>query len=236
MIDKNSFIKFVKDKSSPLKTEELKRIIEEELSKDEESMDTERIEMCLDALDERNALPKNESGKKKSHVRKWLMRAASVVLVIFIGFTVLNLSVTGVREKTFSVISNISGGGVLVIDSSDPNVVKLAKYKGKYIPSYIPKGYLIKDVNNYSGVYIMTLSNGDYNISYTEDHNSDSVNINNENCTVEETLTINGYKCYYNEVPQGKDIVIFLDDAIVTVTTSDKAIDLKGFVSLIEER
>lgn len=81
MIKSSDIIKLLKDKNADLSKEEIEKIIEDELLKDESKMDTDLIEFCLDALKEKENTPKK---KKLSYFKIAALVAAAAVLTFII--------------------------------------------------------------------------------------------------------------------------------------------------------
>lgn len=97
--------KILKEKSVSFTAEELQLMIDEELEKSEEEMDTDLIDKCLDALDEideANAVVK----KKRIKLRKALLIAAIVAIVLSIAIPVcakiLNINVSEEVVKRYN--------------------------------------------------------------------------------------------------------------------------------------
>lgn len=90
MVNDKDYLKlFSKDGEDALTEKELSEIIEEELSKPEEEMNTELIESCLDAI---NSLKKDkkkgadtDGSVKKLRLRRWAAAAAAVVAVVVLS-------------------------------------------------------------------------------------------------------------------------------------------------------
>ena len=89
MIKSSDIIKLLKDKSTDLSKEEIEKIIEEELLKDESEMDADLIEYCLDALKEKDSAPKK---KKIPYVRIASFIAAAAVLIFVIAAVIPKLT------------------------------------------------------------------------------------------------------------------------------------------------
>lgn len=102
MIKASDIIKLLKDKNTDLSKEEIEKIIEEELQKDESEMDADLIELCLDALKEKETMPPK---KKISFIRVASFVAAAAVLTfvitaVFPKLTNRNYNEKGVIEST----------------------------------------------------------------------------------------------------------------------------------------
>ena len=120
----NDYLKlFLKDGEDALTEKELSEIIEEELSKPEEKMNTELIESCLDEI---NRLKKRETkGEdtdeklKNRRIVKWLTAAAAVAAVLVITLSVwLNVqkpkpeAENNAAKEVYSVLEKSGYGSV----------------------------------------------------------------------------------------------------------------------------
>lgn len=83
MIKSSDLIKLLKDKSVDFTAEELEKIIETELAKDESETDTELIECCLDALEEMKKPA--EVSKPARSLKKFIFFAAAAAALIFVN-------------------------------------------------------------------------------------------------------------------------------------------------------
>ncbi len=101
MIKSSDIIKLLKDKSADLSKEEIEKIIEEELLKDESEMDADLIEYCIDALKEKEAAPKK---KKISYVRAASYVAVAAVLIFVITAVIPKL--TDIQNGDNGIVSS----------------------------------------------------------------------------------------------------------------------------------
>lgn len=192
----------------------------------------ESDEKMKKALDEAFAVKKPRS--------KALLRAASVFLALLVGLSVMTLTVKGFREKLWEVLSNIGNPSYSFMLASESKIEnKLSKYEGQYIPTWIPEGYEVIEVDN--DVYFKTikLENDSGNIISFTEHIRDSekkFNINKED-----------YDSYETQVIKGKDVVIAIKDgvkrlvvnetdAIIHIIFNDETVDYIGFVTHIEKK
>ncbi|MBQ3128397.1 MAG: DUF4367 domain-containing protein [Clostridia bacterium] len=192
----------------------------------------ESDEKMKKALDEAFAVKKPRS--------KALLRAASVFLALLVGLSVMTLTVKGFREKLWEVLSNIGNPSYsFMLASENENENKLLEYEGQYIPTWIPEGYEVVEVDN--DVYFKTikLENDSGNIISFTEHIRDSekkFNINKED-----------YDSYETQVIKGKDVVIAIKDgvkrlvvnetdAIIHIIFNDETVDYIGFVTHIEKK
>lgn len=192
----------------------------------------ESDEKMKKALDEAFAVKKPRS--------KALLRAASVFLALLVGLSVMTLTVKGFREKLWEVLSNIGNPSYSFMLASESKIEnKLSKYEGQYIPTWIPEGYEVVEVNNktYHTTIKMRNKSGD-TISFTEHtkNNEKKFNLNKEDYDSYETHSINGKDV---EIA-AKNGVIYLTvnepDILVSVTFNDKNIDVLAFAEMIEKK
>lgn len=101
MIKSSDIIKLLKDKSTDLSKEEIEKIIEEELLKDESEMDADLIEYCLDALKEKESAPKKN---KISYVRIASYVAVAAVLIFVITAVIPKL--TDIQNGDNGIVSS----------------------------------------------------------------------------------------------------------------------------------
>lgn len=95
MINDKDFLAFINDKTlDGLSEETLSKIIDEELEKSEEEMDTELIEYCLDKLNELKATVQaseekkgngDSNGKRIKIKYKKVIAVAAVIVALFVG-------------------------------------------------------------------------------------------------------------------------------------------------------
>ena len=111
VIKSSDIMKLLKDKNADLSKEELEKIIEEELKKDENEMDTDLIEMCLDALKETENAPKK---KNLSFIRIASYVSVAAVLVFVISAVIPKLTERNSTKKvieettTYSAVATTS--------------------------------------------------------------------------------------------------------------------------------
>lgn len=96
MIKSSDIAKLLKDKYADLSKEEIEKIIEEELLKDESDMDADLIEYCLDALKEKEVTPKK---KRFPYFKIASLIAAAAVLTFIITTTIPKLTDSNFNNK-----------------------------------------------------------------------------------------------------------------------------------------
>ena len=192
----------------------------------------ESDEKMKKALDEAFAVKKPRS--------KALLRAASVFLALLVGLSVMTLTVKGFREKLWEVLSNIGNPSYSFMLASESKIEnKLSKYEGQYIPTWIPEGYEVVEVDSYNYSNYITMTNSQGNkISYAEHtrENEKKFNLNKEDYDSYETRTFNDKKV----VIAIKDGITYLVaneiDAIIYVIFNDDTIDFLAFAEMIEKK
>ena len=185
----------------------------------------------------------NDSTKriKKRHCRKKLIRVASVILVLLACVSVATLSVKGFREKIWEFLTNIGNPSYsLFVSSGDDDANKLSAYEGQYIPTWIPDGYEVSQVNNSSYAKAITFKNSDgKTISYTEYPNkSNDVQfyIDKESSDSYEVSVVNGKEVIVATKGKKITLVVKESDSIISVLFDDADVDVIGFASHIEKK
>ncbi len=186
------------------------------------------------------ALNDRVKGINKKHRRKMLIRVASVILVLLACASVATLSVKGFREKIWEFLTNIGNPSYsLFVSSGDDDANKLSAYEGQYIPTWIPDGYEVSQVNNSSYAKAITFKNSDgKTISYAEYPKSNDVkfNLDKESCDSYEVSTVNGRKIIVATKNGVVTLVVKETDTIIQVVFNDADIDVVGFASYIEKK
>lgn len=192
----------------------------------------ESDEKMKKALDEAFAAKKPRS--------KALLRAASVFLALLVGLSVMTLTVKGFREKLWEVLSNIGNPSYsFMLASESKNENKLSEYEGQYIPTWIPEGYEVVEVNN--GTLYKTIkfkNDKGKTISFSE-HTQDiekKFNLDKEDYDSYEVHTLVNKEVIITT----KETVVFLivkeKDAIIHVNFDDSNIDALSFSEMIEKK
>lgn len=169
--------------------------------------------------------------KNKKTTHRIILSVTLVILSVCVGFTVLNLTVRDVREKTASVLSDISGGRIMAARSEDSDIKKLGFYRGVYVPLNIPAEYILTDI----GVSGLTYINDKNFIIYKEYPLGTSIGVNEDNAIVKETVTIDGYEGYYIEDAYGKILLLTCGNTIIDFSTNDFSLDIKEMASVLVE-
>lgn len=100
-MDKETLIEILKSKSMSFTNEEIKKLMDEELSKDPSEMDTALVDLCLDALD--GKLGTIEKSVHKTNIGKFLVTAAIIItalcIAVPVGAKVLNIDASSELVK-----------------------------------------------------------------------------------------------------------------------------------------
>lgn len=120
MIKSSDLIRLLKDKSVDFTAEELEKIIETELKKDESETDTELLECCLDALEEMKKKP--EVTKPVRSYKKFIIFAAAAAALIFVN--IITFSKVGKKPQQMVASTNIpTASSTLVSDEASTSAV-----------------------------------------------------------------------------------------------------------------
>ena len=65
MVTSSDLIKLIKDKENNFTEEELKKILDAELEKNESEIDTDLVQCCLDAIEDGKKVPASKKETKK---------------------------------------------------------------------------------------------------------------------------------------------------------------------------
>lgn len=177
---------------------------------------------------------------KLKHRKKTLARVASVLFAVLVGLSAVTLSVDGVREKIWKLITNNANPSYsLLFSSDDRDDILLADYEGLYIPTRIPENYdisavynedecktiLLKDKTNYTVLISEYPENADIKL-YVDKENIDSYNemIINQNDSIITTKDGN------------ITVLIKADKALIQIISNDPNLDAVGFAKHIEEK
>lgn len=186
---KETFLAILNEESMIFTEKELMEMIDEELAKDPDEMDTELIDLCLDALDgkfdddEIKQLNQHGNGKRLK-IGKLLLIAAIIVIILGISIPVgakyldLNVAagVIGVTSDHFSVNMHGSDSGVNVVSKLESEnltpVIPNELLKGEYVFD----NYKFYKNDNYSKTYIFDFENNNIKGSVTINNYSDDCN------------------------------------------------------------
>lgn len=183
--------KILKEKSVSFTAEELQLMIDEELEKSEEEMDTDLIDKCLDALDEideANAVVK----KKRIKLRKALLIAAIVAIVLSIAIPVcakyLHINASADVVKQFDDYFDVDLTEKSSADDEIEDITQSLKKAG-IEEIVLPMEILNDDYEKYD-FYVDDLNEFTKNISFVSSNGNMNCNtsifcyLNNENLSL----------------------------------------------------
>lgn len=176
----------------------------------------------------------------RSH-KKAFIRAASIMLIVSISLTALSLSADGKNNKIFKLVTrDYNDKYAYILQPTSDNQLKLLEYEGKYVPSYIPEGYIITNITNneYSRGFVMENDSRNIIMISEKDHSENAtMAIDKEDLSVFEETEINGYYAIYSKKADGSEtsILVFLDELMLSVISQDPSVDAKNYVMYIQE-
>ena len=133
---------------------------------------------------------------KKSNKKKTLMRVASIAVAVLVCFSAVILSVDGFRNRFTEFLSNFSNSDHASVDiGNSKNDELLLSYKGQYVPTYIPEGYVISDVSNDEVMCSLTLESEDGKVIILSEQSADvKTRMDTEGADSVENIEINNMK------------------------------------------
>lgn len=175
---------------------------------------------------------------KKSNKKKTLMRVASVAVAVLVCFSAVTLSVDGFRNRFTEFLSNFSNSDHASVDiGNSKNDELLLNYKGQYVPTYIPEGYVISDVSNDKEMCSLTLESKDGKVIILSEQSADiKTRMDTEGADNIENIEINNMKGLLVVKNGVINIVLANDSIVLDFVCSDPEIDLVGFAKLVERR
>lgn len=195
---KETFLAILKEDSMILTEKQLWEMIDEELAKDPSEMDTDLVDLCLDALDGKfddEEIRQLNSGKKRIKLSKVLLIAAVIVLIL--GTTV-SVCAKRINVNAKDGVVNYKGSHFDVdMDSSQNSVDVLSQLEDENVNAVIPNELLKSEYVFY-----------DYRVNEQNFYKSYAVNF--ENKDINGTVTLNCYEENY-KFANGKT---FADDEI----------------------
>lgn len=174
---KETFMAILKEDSMILTEKQLWEMIDEELAKDPSEMDTDLVDLCLDALDGKfddEEIRQLNSGKKRIKIKKVLLVAAVIVLILS---TTVSVCAKRINVKTKDGVVNYKGSHFDVdMDSSESSVDVLSQLEDENVNAVIPNELLKSeyvfdnyqvDANSNRKVYYFEFENKDIKGSVT---------------------------------------------------------------------
>lgn len=190
-----------------------------------------------DAAFEKLLNKETKKADRKANAKKNLIRAASIFFAICFGFTVMTVTVQGFKEKVWNFFANLGSQTHFSLHTTtDDNEKMLDKYEGKYIPSFIPDGYKIDNVENDKGIYYINMIRDENLLSFTENDLDTVLGIDNEQADIYEEITINGETAIKAEKDGTFYLTLKRDKCLIHIMTTDEELDLIGFAELIEKK
>lgn len=120
VVTSSDLIKLIKDKENNFTEEELKKILDAELLKDESEIDTDLVECCLQALEDgKKTLPAKKSGRK---ILKLIFFAGAAAALLFVNINAF--SNLGKKEDTNQVIHITSPNATAPVKPSQTVIVE----------------------------------------------------------------------------------------------------------------
>lgn len=224
----------------------LRLILEDYIYENDEALQKEIEEAAanpLFAADEDKAKAFAEKyGRKRINIpkkaKKILYSAAAFVLVLLVSFSVIPFE-AGSQQTTVLqyVFDEAEDGAINLFLSSDINE-NIKRYDGVYIPTWIPEGYYIDQIQNHKDAKMMVFKNdAGKNLVFSEDslNASTSIDCDDENNIQE--VEILGFKGIYVE-NDGDESTLFVatNECYILVHSNDPEVDLIGFARMIEKR
>lgn len=214
---KETFMAILKEDSMILTEKQLWEMIDEELAKDPSEMDTDLVDLCLDALDGKfddEEIRQLNSGKKRIKLSKVLLIAAVIVLIL--GTTV-SVCAKRINLNTDNGVVNYTGDHFDVdMGSSESSVDVLSQLEGENINAVIPNELLKSEYvyDNYR-VY-KEKSNKTYAIDFKNKDIKGSITINSydQNCNFSngKTSANKDFENFEQITKNGMDILVFGDE------------------------
>lgn len=174
---------------------------------------------------------------RKASAKKNLIRAASIFLAVCLGFTVMTSTVQGFKEKVWNFFANFGSQTHFSLHTTtDDNEKMLDKYEGKYIPSFIPDGYIIENVKSLNEIYYIEMSKDGKSLSFIESDKDSSIGVDDEQTDSYEEISINGEQAIKSEKNGAIYLTLKKEESLIYIMTTDEKIDIVGFAELIEEK
>lgn len=174
--------------------------------------------------------------KKKITLKRFLIMAASFIIIFGIAAAVTFSPAFGYRQSIIELIRDLRSSTHENIGFySDKSEKLLKEYKGKYSPSWIPREYEVTKVTNSDPIKTIVIESKDGSVLFTEYDIPNGINIDNENVLKTETFRYNGMDVtkYYKE--DKIEVVIIIDDTILHIVSTDIGFNIDQFVNCIEK-
>ncbi len=175
---------------------------------------------------------------RKSNKKKTLMRVASIAVAVLVCFSAVTLSVDGLRNRFTEFLSNFSNSDHASVDiGNSKNDELLLSYKGQYVPTYIPEGYVISDVSNDKVMCSLTLESEEGKVIILSEQSADvKTRMDTEGADSVENIEVNNMKGLLVIKNGVTNIVIASDSIVLDFVCSDPEVNLKAFAQKVEKR
>lgn len=174
--------------------------------------------------------------KQKMNWTKTLVKVASILLVISIGFSFIPFTVEGRKSSVAQIIANFVNSEFIAFDSNEDDRLLLS-YEGEFVPTYIPDGYSVKSVTNGNNKNEIVFSAAENRILVFKEQSINlKMNIDYENAENLQNIEVLGYKGKSFNKDGLNRIIITTENIVLYITCNDNDVDLIGFANKIEER
>lgn len=216
---KETFLAILKEESMIFTEKELMEMIDEELAKDPDEMDTDLIDLCLNALDGKydddEIRQLNSSSRKRIKLSKVLLIAAIIAAIL--GCTIpvcakyLDLNVAAgtvnVTNDHFEVDMRSSDSGVDVLSQLEKEKLNPVIPNELLKSEYVYDNYRVYDKENYRKTYTLDFKSKDVKGSITIHHYSEDYSF-----LVGKNFANEEYEIFKQITKEDKDILVFGDD------------------------
>ena len=177
--------------------------------------------------------------KKKTGAKSVLLHVASLIVVIAAGLTIAAVTADSFRLKTLELITNIKNHTYSTIFTSDKDDEKLlAGYQGEYLLTWIPEGYYADSVKKHDKSDMIQYKNkNNCYIIFEERDFKFKEHLDSENLDNYDEFVLNEDKALYiNKDGLTAMLTFKADKRVITITTNDETVDLKGLAKHIEKK
>ena len=173
--------------------------------------------------------------KQKKNLTKTFAKAASILLVIAIGFSFIPFTVEGRKSSVAQIIANFVNSEFVIFGNNENDNLILS-YDGEFVPTFIPEGYSVESINNEPNMKEIIFTNFENMILYSEQIIDVKTNVDYSDKKNLQEFEALGYKGVYFVTNDACHVVIITDNSIITIMCDDLTFDLIGFAELLEKR